>query len=54
MNPSPSLPLLQNALTVGGILFSLGLVGILTRRNLIVMFLAAEMMRQGMSVILVA
>jgi NADH-quinone oxidoreductase subunit K len=49
-----SLPLLQNALTVGAILFSLGLVGILTRRNLIVMFLAAEMMLQGISVSLVA
>ena len=51
-----SLPLhlLQNALIVGAILFSLGLVGILTRRNLIVMFLAAEMMLQGISVSLVA
>ena len=54
MNPSASLPLLQNALTVGAILFSLGLVGILARRNLIVMFLAAEMMLQGISVSLVA
>ena len=50
----PSFPLLQNALTVGAILFSLGLVVILTRRNLIVMFLAAEMMLQGISVSLVA
>ena len=54
MNTAQSLPLLQNALTVGAILFSLGLVGILTRRNLIVMFLAAEMMLQGISVSLVA
>ena len=54
MNTVQSLPLLQNALTVGAILFSLGLVGILTRRNLIVMFLAAEMMLQGISVSLVA
>jgi len=54
MNTMQSLPLLQNALTVGAILFSLGLVGILTRRNLIVMFLAAEMMLQGISVSLVA
>ena len=54
MNPTPSLALLQNALTVGAILFSLGLVGILTRRNLIVMFLCAEMMLQGISVSLVA
>lgn len=49
-----SLPMLHNALIVGAILFSLGLVGILTRRNLIVMFLSAEMMLQGISVSLVA
>lgn len=49
-----SLPMLHNALVVGAILFSLGLVGILTRRNLIVMFLSAEMMLQGISVSLVA
>ncbi|MEI6256914.1 MAG: NADH-quinone oxidoreductase subunit NuoK [Planctomycetota bacterium] len=54
MDTSASLSLLQNALTVGAILFSLGLVGILTRRNLIVMFLSAEMMLQGISVSLVA
>ncbi|MFM7292815.1 MAG: NADH-quinone oxidoreductase subunit NuoK [Planctomycetia bacterium] len=54
MNTPHSLALLQNALTVGAILFSLGLVGILTRRNLIVMFLCAEMMLQGISVSLVA
>jgi NADH-quinone oxidoreductase subunit K len=54
MNTAQSLPLLQNALTVGAILFSLGLVGILTRRNLIVMFLSAELMLQGISVSLVA
>ena len=49
-----SLALLQNALLVGAILFALGLVGILTRRNLIVMFLSAELMLQGISVSLVA
>ena len=49
-----SLPLLHNALSVGAILFVLGLVGILTRRNLIVMFLSAELMLQGVSVSLVA
>jgi len=45
-----SLALLQNGLVVGAILFSLGLVGILSRRNLIVMFLSAELMLQGISV----
>ena len=49
-----SLALLQNGLTVGAILFALGLVGILARRNLIVMFLSAELMLQGISVSLVA
>jgi len=49
-----ALPLLQNGLIVGAILFSLGLVCILTRRNLIVMFLSAELMLQGISVSLVS
>ena len=49
-----STALLQNALVVGAILFALGLVGILARRNLIVMFLSAELMLQGISVSLVA
>lgn len=34
-------------LAVGAVLFGLGLVGFLTRRNLITMFLSAEMMLQG-------
>jgi NADH-quinone oxidoreductase subunit K len=46
--------LLHRYLTVGAILFGLGLIGFLTRRNMIVMFLAAEMMLQGVSVSLVA
>ena len=45
--------LLQSYLTVGAILFGLGLVGFLSRRNMIVMFLSAEMMLQGVSVSLV-
>ena len=49
-----ALALLQNGLVVGAILFSLGLIGILSRRNLIVMFLSAELMLQGISVSLVA
>jgi NADH-quinone oxidoreductase subunit K len=50
MNP-PSLP---NYLIVGAILFALGMIGFLTRRNLIIMFLCAEMMLQGIAVNLVA
>lgn len=46
--------LLQNYVLVGAVLFSLGLTGFLVRRNLIVMFLCAEMMLQGVSLTLVA
>jgi NADH-quinone oxidoreductase subunit K len=45
---------LYNYLAVGAILFALGLIGFLTRRNMIVMFLCAEMMLQGVSISLVA
>jgi NADH-quinone oxidoreductase subunit K len=51
MTPSP---LILNGLVVGAMLFALGLVGILARRNLIVMFLSAELMLQGVSVSLVS
>lgn len=46
--------LLQNYLIVGAVLFSTGLIGFLARRNLIVMFLAVELMLQGVSLSLVA
>jgi NADH-quinone oxidoreductase subunit K len=41
-------------LVVGAILFALGLIGFLARRNMIVMFLCAEMMLQGIAINLVA
>jgi NADH-quinone oxidoreductase subunit K len=41
-------------LAVGAVLFGLGLVGFLTRRNLITMFLSAEMMLQGVVLNLLA
>lgn len=46
--------LLNSYLIVGAVLFGLGLVGFLSRRNMIVMFLSAEMMLQGVSLSLVA
>ena len=46
--------LLNNSLLVGAGLFAIGLVGFLSRRNMIVMFLCTEMMLQGVSVSLVA
>ncbi len=46
--------LLHNYLIVGALLFGIGTVGFLSRRNMIVMFLSAEMMLQGVSLSLVA
>ena len=45
---------LGHFLAVGAALFGLGLVGFLTRRNFITMFLCAEMMLQGVVLNLVA
>ena len=45
---------LEHYLAVGAALFVLGAVGFLTRRNLIVLFLSAEMMLQGVALNLVA
>jgi NADH-quinone oxidoreductase subunit K len=41
---------LWHYLAVAAILFGIGLVGFLTRRNLITMFLCAEMMLQGVAI----
>lgn len=46
--------LLHNYLVVGALLFGIGMIGFLSRRNMIMMFLSAEMMLQGVSVSLVA
>jgi NADH-quinone oxidoreductase subunit K len=45
--------LLRNYLLVGSALMILGMIGFLARRNLIVMFLSAEMMLQGVALTLV-
>ena len=50
MSPVP----LHHYLAVGAVLFALGMVGFLARRNLIVMFLSAEMMLQAVAINLVA
>jgi len=44
---------LRNYLLVGAALMSIGMLGFLARRNLIVMFLSAEMMLQGTALTLV-
>lgn len=46
--------MLDNNLTVGAILFVLGALGFLTRRNLIIIMLSAELMLHGVSLNLVA
>jgi NADH-quinone oxidoreductase subunit K len=46
--------LLHNCLIVGAMLFGVGLIGFLSRRNMIVMFLSIEIMLQGVSLSLVA
>jgi NADH-quinone oxidoreductase subunit K len=46
--------ILINYLIIGAALFALGMIGFLARRNLIVMFLSAEMMLQGTALTLVA
>jgi NADH-quinone oxidoreductase subunit K len=50
----PEIAWLFDYLAVGAMLFGIGLVGFLCRRNMIVMFLSAEMMLQGVSLSLVA
>lgn len=45
--------LLYNYLLVGALLFVLGMIGFLVRRNMIVMFLCAELMLQGVSLTLI-
>src|SRR6516162_1518255 len=50
MTPLP----IQHYLVVGAALFALGMIGFLARRNMIVMFLCAEMMLQGVALNLVA
>jgi len=48
-----TLDVLRDYLLVGAALFALGMLGFLSRRNLIVMFLSAEMMLQGTALSLV-
>lgn len=45
---------LSHFLLTGAVLFVLGLIGFITRRNLIIIFLSTELMFQGVAVSLVA
>src|SRR4029078_5072707 len=48
-----SLDVLRDYLLVGAVLFVFGMLGFLSRRNMIVMFLSVEMMLQGTALSLV-
>jgi NADH-quinone oxidoreductase subunit K len=52
-NPTFSAGNLTSYLALGAVLFGLGTIGFLSRRNLIVMFLSAELMLQGVGLSLV-
>ena len=54
MSNAFSYEMLLNYLLVGAALMALGMLGFLSRRNLIIMFLSAEMMLQGTALTLVA
>jgi NADH-quinone oxidoreductase subunit K len=45
---------LEHYLAVGAIMFVIGLVGFVSRRNLIVIFLCTELMLQGVAINLIA
>ncbi len=45
---------LSHFLMTGAVLFCLGLIGFISRRNLIIMFLCTEMMFQGVAISLIA
>ncbi len=45
---------LQHFLAVGSVMFALGMIGFLTRRNLIIIFLCTELMFQGIAINLIA
>ena len=45
---------LEHYLAVGSIMFALGMIGFLCRRNLIIMFLCTELMFQGIALNLIA
>lgn len=47
-------PWTQNLLIFGGLLFAFGLLGFLTRRSMILLFLSLELMLAGVSVNLIA
>lgn len=53
MDPLSSIALSHFLLT-GAIIFCIGLIGFVTRRNMIIMFLCTEMMFQGVMLSLVA
>jgi NADH-quinone oxidoreductase subunit K len=53
--PAPMAPAtLYHYLVVSALMFGMGMIGFLTRRNLIIMFLCTELMFQGAGIALIA
>ncbi len=51
---APDAALIRLALVIAALLFSIGIAGFLSRRNMIVMFLCTELMFQGAALALIA
>lgn len=54
MNDALSILALNHYLLLSAVLFVIGFIGFLTRRNLIIMFLCTELMFQGVAINLIA
>lgn len=54
MTPHLSLLALNHYLLLSGVLFVIGFIGFLTRRNLIIMFLCTELMFQAAAIAMIA
>lgn len=54
LNTTMTSPVMMHYLAVSAIMFGLGLIGFLTRRNLIIMFLCTELMFQAAGLALIA
>lgn len=54
MNDLALAPTIQSLLVFGGLLFTAGLLGFLTRRSMILLFLSLELMLAGVSINLIA
>ncbi len=54
LHPFPDVPTLANYLLVSGLLFAIGLAGVLLRRNILIIFMGLELMLNAANLSLVA